>query len=123
MACDGRTAPAVRNTTSSAPNRSRISPATRSASASDRASGRFEQLVLLDKALSADGHDVVAIAREGSQVAGELVAVGGASGCEEQVRVTLELAAGSAFDAIQVHRREFFGLGGAAAVKRDLPGG
>lgn len=55
-------------------------------------------------------------------MAGELVAVGGASGCEEQVRVTLELAAGSAFDAIQVHRREFFGLGGAAAVKRDLPG-
>jgi len=85
--------------------------------------GGIERLVLLlDKALSADGHDVVTIAREGSQVAGELVAVGGASGYEEQVRVALEPATRSAFDVIQVHRREFFDLDGAAAVKRDLPG-
>lgn len=83
--------------------------------------GSIERLVLLlDKALTAGGHEVVTIAREGSQVTGGLVGVGGASGYEEQARVAVELAGG--FDVIQVHRREFFASGGAALVKRDLPG-
>lgn len=84
--------------------------------------GSVERLVLLlDKALSAGGHRVVTIAREGSRAVGELVAIGGSLGYEEQARVALELAARSAFDVIQVHRRDFFDLGGAAAVRRDMP--
>jgi glycosyltransferase involved in cell wall biosynthesis len=85
--------------------------------------GSIERLVLLlGQVLAAGGHHVVTIAREGSRVAGGLVEVRGGAGYEEQVSVALEMAAGSAFDVIQVHRREFFSLGGAALVKRDLPG-
>jgi glycosyltransferase involved in cell wall biosynthesis len=85
--------------------------------------GSIERLVLLlDKVLAGSGHHVVTIAREGSRMAGGLVTVGEASGYEEQARVAVELAAGPGFDVIQVHRREFFSLGGAELVKRDLPG-
>lgn len=85
--------------------------------------GSIERLVmLLNKELSTGGHHVVTIARDGSQVAGELVTVDEASGYAEQVRIALALAAASAFDVIQVHRREFFDLGGAAEVQQNLPG-
>jgi glycosyltransferase involved in cell wall biosynthesis len=81
--------------------------------------GSIERLVLLlDEGLSAAGHRVVTVAREGSRVDGELVPVGGASGYAEQAKLALEIAAGSPFDVIQVHRREFFDLGAAAAVRQ-----
>jgi glycosyltransferase involved in cell wall biosynthesis len=84
--------------------------------------GSIERLVLLlDKGFSAAGHDVATIAREGSEVDGGLVPVSGASGYAEQVDLALEIAADSALDVIQVHRREFFDLGGAAVARREWP--
>jgi glycosyltransferase involved in cell wall biosynthesis len=85
--------------------------------------GSIERVVLLlDKGLTAAGHDVVTIALEDSEVAGSLVTVGRAGGYAEQVGVALELAARPGFDVIQVHRREFFDLGGAVALQRSMPG-
>lgn len=85
--------------------------------------GGIERMVrLLAGALTAAGHQVVTVARAGSRVAGRLVAVDAADGYEAQVKAAAGLASVSAFDVIQVHRREFFTLGGAALVKRELPG-
>ena len=82
--------------------------------------GSIERLVLLlDAGLSAAGHLVVTIARKGSQVAGELVPLDEACGYADQVKLACDLTACSDIDVVQVHRREFFELGGAAALKRD----
>jgi hypothetical protein len=84
--------------------------------------GSVERLVLLlDQGISAAGHRVVTIAREGSQLDGEMVPVARASGYEEQARLALEIVTGSAFDVIQVHRREFFEQGAASMLRRDRP--
>lgn len=79
--------------------------------------GSAERLVLLlDQGISVAGHRVVTIAREGSQLDGEMVPVARASGYEEQARLALEIVTGSAFDVIQVHRREFFEQGAASML-------
>jgi len=82
--------------------------------------GSIERLVmLLDRALVANGHESVVLGLGGSRVAGDLEMVRDRAGYVAQVQRAVELA--DSVDVIHVHRREIFDLGAADWIRARLP--
>jgi glycosyltransferase involved in cell wall biosynthesis len=84
--------------------------------------GSIERMArCLDVGLVNLQHRSIMLALEGSQAAGELLAVGRPHDYVEQARVAVQVAISEEADVIQTHRREFFELGEARRLLRLRP--